>query len=345
MPADVQTIPQLPPIPPQTPFVADHYPWERHYPPSSWPASIPSVVPGRSKSTSPNTQLRTLPIPLLSGTSFIAEVIIPSPRSQSRSHSRSGSRVPVLPSASTAEPIVISPPARTHSRSASAVMSKLPPRPPVLDPPTVRSHTRSKSRPLPLPIPPKDPLQSADSLLSRSESLSISKTNPNPVPAATQPVRIHAGPLHQLPRRNEAAIPMSAPVHQVESSHSLAHPRPRPIFEASQSQPHLPLDTPPPIPASVPVRAPTPPRPKARPGLPATPRRQDDRRGVERGRSTQAAAVTVQSSPKPRGLDSVPNTWGQQPNDQFARKWVLEKNGKRLTQDSMVVAQQLRLLR
>ncbi|KAH9858551.1 hypothetical protein C2E23DRAFT_864455 [Lenzites betulinus] len=304
MPADVQTVPQLPPIAPQTPFTADNYPWERHYPPSSWPPSLPTADLRRTKSTSPNARI-------LPGSSVLAE---------SRSHSRSGSRVLVLPSASTAEPIVISPPARTHSRSASAAMSRPLPQPSTSDS-TVRSHTRSKSRPLPLPLPPKDPLQYADHLLSRTESLPLPRTSAMSAPAAAQPP-------------SEPAILRSAPVHRMESSHPHAHPRPRPIFGASPGQPHVPRETPPPIPASAP----------ARPGLPATPRRQDDNRGKERGRSPQMAPVTVRSSPK-RSLEPAPSAWAKQPNDQFARKWVLERNGKRLTQDAMVVAQQLRLLR
>ncbi|OJT12741.1 hypothetical protein TRAPUB_10689 [Trametes pubescens] len=109
--------------------------------------------------------------------------------------------------------------------------------------------------------------------------------------------------------------------------------------------PQLPLKEPPPMPASAPTRAPTPPRPKPRPtGLPATPRRQDDNRGSERGRSTQPAPVTIRASPV-RGPEPSPSAWAKQSNDQYTRKWVLEKKGKRLTQDSMVVAQQLRLLR
>ena len=48
-----------------------------------------------------------------------------------------------------------------------------------------------------------------------------------------------------------------------------------------------------------------------------------------------SSTVTVSSAPPPKHKASEPPT----------RKWVLERNGKRLTQDSMVVAQQLRMLR
>lgn len=348
MPGDVETIPQLPPIPPQTPFGAgaDRYPWERHYPVSSWSTSVIPTESGRSKSTSPVTRLRALAVPSLPSSSTLGEIVIPPPRSQSRSHShsRSGSRVLVLASASTAEPIVISPPARTHSRSVSAAMSKLPPTPRASPAePAVRPYTRTKSRPLPLPLPPKDPLQHGDRALVRTESLPLPRLTPASAPAAAHPARHHTTPLSEQP---EEVAPLSAPPRRAGPSHSHVHSRAMLVTITQQTHvPQLPLKEPPPIPASAPVRAPTPPRPKPRPaGLPATPRRQDDNRGSERGRSTEPAPVTIRASPV-RGLEPAPSTWAKQHNDEYARKWVLEKKGKRLTQDSMVVAQQLRLLR
>ena len=58
-----------------------------------------------------------------------------------------------------------------------------------------------------------------------------------------------------------------------------------------------------------------------------------------RGRTVEVA-VAVRTSPNVDG-DSTPT----KTQEGYARKWVLEKNGKRLTQDTLVVAQQLRMLR
>ncbi|KAI0331185.1 hypothetical protein GY45DRAFT_1345469 [Cubamyces sp. BRFM 1775] len=290
-------LPQLPPIPPQTPFVADEYPWERHYPPSSWPVPAIKAESGRSKSTSPGMRTRPLPVPPFppnAASSSLAEVISPPPRSHSRSksHSRSGSRVLVLPSAASAEPIVISPPLRTHSRSTSTALPKIPPRPSTADAAT-KSHTRSKSRPLPLPLPPKGAPIPTDHILVRSESLPIPlpKTLAASAPAAPQPIRHNMPPQ---PRRSEEAVPMSAPVIKPGPSHS---------HNNGQS---------------------------------------------ERGRSTQAATGAMsatRSRPPQEGLDPTSSPRVKRSGDDYARKWVLEKKGKRLTQDTMVVAQQLRLLR
>ncbi|KAI0356372.1 hypothetical protein OH77DRAFT_1495673 [Trametes cingulata] len=344
MPGDLSTLPQLPPIPPQTPSASEQYPWERHYPPSSWSTSTIAVDFGRSKSTSPGTRLYPLPVLLLLnnvGPSTLAEVVSPPPRSQSRphSHSRSCSRVLVLPSASTAEPIVISPPPRTHSRSASAAMSKLPPRPSTTDP-AGRVHTRTKSRPLPLPLPPKDILPSGERVLVRTESLPLPKLTPISAPAASQPVRHHTSGSPQ-PRRPDEAVPSSAPALRGETRSRMRSRATPGVLDSLH--PSFPLDVPPPIPASVPARAPTPPRPKPRVGLPATPRRQDDNRGTERGRSPQVS-VTMRMSPA-RGLEQESSPRPKRSPEELARKWVLEKKGKRLTQDTMFVAQQLRLLR
>lgn len=51
---------------------------------------------------------------------------------------------------------------------------------------------------------------------------------------------------------------------------------------------------------------------------------------------TDARTVTVTPAPPPKV---------QKTSEPPTRKWVLERKGKRLTQDSMVVAQQLRMLR
>ncbi|KAI0371111.1 hypothetical protein BV20DRAFT_993919 [Pilatotrama ljubarskyi] len=342
MPGDLSTIPQLPPIPPQTPFVSDRYPWERHYPSSSWSTSTVPVDPGRSKSTSPGRRPRPLPVPppLSSvGPSSLAEVVSP-PRAESRSHShsRSCSRVLVLPSASTAEPIVISPPARTHSRSVSTAMPKLPPRPSTTDP-GGRLHSRSKSRPLPLPPPPKDIFASEGRILVRTESLPLPKPTAISAPAVAQPLRYHTSSRSTRP---EEAVPMSAPAPRAQT-HSRLRSSARPGLSHSD-HPSPPLEVPPPIPTSARARAPTPPRPKPRVGLPATPRRQDDNRGTERGRSPQVSAAAMRANPG-RGLEQESSPRPKRVVDEFARKWVLEKKGKRLTQDTMVVAQQLRLLR
>ena len=137
---------------------------------------------------------------------------------------------------------------------------------------------------------------------------------------------------------------MSAPVIKPGPSHSRGM-----LVVVNTERSFLSLDAPPPIPASAPVRAPTPPRPKPKVGLPATPRRQDNNGQRERGRSTQttiASTPAVRSRPPPQeGLDPTSSPRAKRSGDDYARKWVLEKKGKRLTQDTMVVAQQLRLLR
>ncbi|KAI8975876.1 hypothetical protein BD414DRAFT_497198 [Trametes punicea] len=345
MPGDTSTFPQLPPIPPQTPFVTDGYPWERHYPQTSW-APLTSIDPGRGKPTSPGMRVRPLPVPPLATTppSSSVGVVSSLPRSQFRTHSRSrsGPRVPILPSASSAEPIVISPPPRMHSRSASAVLPKPPPPPTAADS-TAKAHPRSKSRPLPLPIPipSKDSIPSADHDLVRSESLPLPlERTLASAPPAPQSVRRHASPPH--PREQEAVqIPMSAPGRKPDSS--LSHSRA--IFvSVSSDKSFLSLDAPASDPVSAPVRIPTPPRSKQKVGLPATPRRQDDNGNVERGRSAQSASIGARASPS-QVPDPTSGPHSNRTGDGYTRKWVLEKKGKRLTQDTIVVAQQLRLLR
>ncbi|KAL7281133.1 hypothetical protein ACG7TL_004441 [Trametes sanguinea] len=341
MPSDPITLPQLPPLPPQTPFVADNYPWARHYPQSSWEPS-PKVESGRGKSTSPGSRVRALPSPPSMNappTSFV-DVVSPPPRSQSRTHSRSrsGGRVPVLPSASSAEPIVISPPVRTHSRSTSAALPTVSPRPPAAEP-AAKTHSRSKSRPLPLPLPPKDMALPTNQIPVRSESIPASvKPTLASAPAASQSTSHNASP--RVKHRPEA-VPVSAPARKPQTVPQ--HPRAI-LVSVSAERSFLTLDSPPPIPASAPVRAPTPPRPKLRPGLPATPRRQDNNGGGERGRSAQSATATMRSSPSV-GPGPSSSSRATRAGEDYARKWVLEKKGKRLTQDTMVVAQQLRLLR
>ena len=51
-------------------------------------------------------------------------------------------------------------------------------------------------------------------------------------------------------------------------------------------------------------------------------------------------SLAIRTSPTVAEPDSPPRK-----PEGVARKWVLEKKGKRLTQDSLVVAQQLRMLR
>ncbi len=109
-----------------------------------------------------------------------------------------------------------------------------------------------------------------------------------------------------------------------------------------------------------PIRAPTP--PKSRPiahTIHATPSSRANRQPMPswkqsespipersiatsipvRGRTVEMA-VAVRTSPKVDS-DSAPT----KTQEGYARKWVLEKRGKRLTQDTVVIAQQLRMLR
>ncbi|KAI0768732.1 hypothetical protein BD413DRAFT_614235 [Trametes elegans] len=374
MPVDTETFPQLPPIPPQTPFNNGNYPWERHYPSSSWetpptPARGSSLTRTRSKSTSPGTRYRPLPsppppLPTDAALSYQPEGLSPPPRSHS--HTRSASRVVVQPSTPSAEPIMLSPPARTHSRSVSSAAEKKPARPSTADPATRVPH-RTKSRPLPLPLPPKDYLHDAipeqflppvNRILARTESLPIPKPPPVSAPVRTQSARPETSP--ETRRAKEATLP-SAPLRRLGSP-----PRPRAhtmFVTVETDQSFLSLDAAPHLAGCVPVRAPTPPKPRLKAGLPATPRRQDNRGSDreherERGRSTHVATPPVAatapraspgSGPAPGSASATRTKQPPPPSSSstggFARKWVLEKKGKRLTQDSTVVAQQLRLLR
>ncbi|KAI0644575.1 hypothetical protein C8Q79DRAFT_781590 [Trametes meyenii] len=344
------SFPQLPPLPPQTPFVADHYPWERHYPSTSVSSISTQSSSERSHSTSPKTRLLALPFPPLpgvAGPSIMPDVASPPPLSQSRahSHSRNGSRVLVVPSASSTDLVIVPPPARTHSRSVSAAAPKHshPPRPTAADPSqSAPAHKRTKSRPLPLPLPPKGHPMPTNQVLVRTESLPMPRPVAVSAPVAPRPIRHHTSPR---PDFLAESTPNSAPVRQVDASTL----RSRAIL-ATQSSEQLFLATDAPLraPISAPARAPTPPKPKARQGLPATPRRPGDNRGTERGRSPQMQPVTTvtRGSPGPvAGLEQGSSPRAKPSGTEFARKWVLEKNGKRLTQDSIVVAQQLRMLR
>ncbi|KAI0674761.1 hypothetical protein C8Q78DRAFT_1066714 [Trametes maxima] len=310
-------LPQLPPLPPQTPFVADHYPWERHYPSTSISSTSTQSDSERSKSTSPKTRLLVLPFPPLpgiAGPSTMSDVVPPPARSQTRthSHSRNGSRVLVVPSASSTDLVIVSPPARTHSRSVSAAASKHP------HPP--RSTPADPAQPMP----------------------AHKRTNPCRYRSPWLPLLLLLPDLHATIPPRDRNIPPSTPLLPLP-----IRSRAMPAAQNSE-QPFLATDAPPWAPVSAPARAPTPPRPKARTGLPATPRRPGDSRGFERGRSPQMQPVTTvtRGSPGPiAGLEQGSSSGAKPSGTEFARKWVLEKNGKRLTQDSIVVAQQLRMLR
>ncbi|TFK90392.1 hypothetical protein K466DRAFT_388314 [Polyporus arcularius HHB13444] len=400
---DVQRMPpQLPPLPPQ-PSLATPSNWKLHYPPedislppSSWSAPTPSHPVRRSKSTNTSPP-RRLPesSDQVAGDSAnragpSAVPFPPTSKPRSHSHSRSHSRVPlpVVPSASSSELMIISPPIRTHSRNISTGVVK---------PPTARPSSADKdkekdaSRVPPrvskqLPPPPPPPLPLVDRVPTRDQSLTagvLRPTTSTPSPALSTPASPHvilsAPPRPTIKRyisspHVKALAEIPPPIPFPSPSPSSIHTERRPVLIAlNPDEPFLHMDAESPPPSRAPVRAPTPPRPRAassttRPPQPSQPsplsrahntpsswKPQDSMSGRAvmapapiRGRGVEVA-VSLRTSP---GTDArtvtvtpAPPPKAQKTSEPPTRKWVLERKGKRLTQDSMVVAQQLRMLR
>ena len=301
MPSGVvpQLPPQLPPLSPQ-PSLATPSNWKLHYPPedihiphgsfppSSWATASGHAPLRRANSTSP----RRLPDPLqqqpVAGDSSLPRAgHAPSSSDsgsssgrRSHSHSRSGSRVPlpILPSASSSEPIVISPPTRTHSRSVSIPAIRPPPtsRPNHAGKDTHKNLPRSsaadKDATRPLPKPPKHapppPLPLLDQLPVREQS------SPIPPPKQTSAHADSSAPPIQAASVSPAT-PQSAPLLRPPVKRHNSSPRSTPNIDSR----HTP--SPAPSPVSVPLSAPV--------------RRSERDKPAERGREKDKSRM------KPRG--------------------------------------------
>ncbi|KAI0743382.1 hypothetical protein C8Q80DRAFT_1272086 [Daedaleopsis nitida] len=409
--------PQLPPLPPQ-PSLASPSNWKLHYPPeeiqlppSSWSTAMPQSTLKRSNSTSPP---RRLPDPYEqvagdSSTGSRARVVpFPTssdPRKRTHSHSRSNSRVPipVLPSASSSELVMVSPPLRTLSRSASVTLSKHPHPPLSTADPAAKEKQQDHMRFLPrVPKQPPPPLPLPDHVPVRNHSLQQPPLHSKPLmpvaasspqlPTPTSPPVPFSAPPRPLTKYRNASSPTpglpaspalrSAPVHRMEKerlrerTHTKSSGRrdERPVLVVlNPDEPfnnmHIPLPKsgPESAPVRPPIRAPTPPKPREREESRAHPTRQpsswkhpESTTGriiaapvPERGRTmevsmeirTSAGRSAHVSGPESRRAQTQGSSSSSGAAQSLARKWVLEKNGKRLTQDSIVVAQQLRMLR
>ncbi|TBU30197.1 hypothetical protein BD311DRAFT_231087 [Dichomitus squalens] len=447
MPSGVvpQLPPQLPPLPPQ-PSLATPSNWKLHYPPediiipvsSSFPPSSWTTTSGpgplrQTNSTSP----RRLPNPSQqrvagdsSSLSHPGHALSSSNPSSSsgrlaHSHSRSGPRVPlpVLPSASSAEPIVISPPTRTHSRSVSIPAIRppptsrpnhtgedphgIPPQPPAADKDVSRPlHKPPKHAPPPLPLldqvpvreqslPPRQTSAMIDGAALPIQTTSITRSPETPQsapPLRPQVTRLNSSPRSTpsmdqrqtpSPTASPVPVPLPAPSRRSDRETGTEQGREKEKSRAklnghrefvvlSPDQPFMD--------ARLPKRPPTPPKarstglpstpaPKSRPGTAPSnrthtasehtpePRLQDapSARSPPPSASTAAArgqTVDLVLRPLPGLFTNNTNSISPAPSPQslanitgYTRKWVVEKNGKRLTQDTMVVAQQLRMLR
>ncbi|KAI0779937.1 hypothetical protein C8Q74DRAFT_727206 [Fomes fomentarius] len=430
MPGDAvhQIPPQLPALPsqpslalPPQPSLASTSHWKLHYPPDDVQAPPTSCSttstshPALRPSNSPSPPRLPDPLEQVAGdpTSQSPAGVALFSKSHSRSHSRSNSRVPipVLPSASSPELIMITLPVRTHSRSISVGLPKTP-RPSTADkdkdhkdrdqrrPPKV-----SKEPPPPLPLLGRPPLSLPDPNRSqwpmRDQSLPASAPKPvmpvtSPEAAtlpATLPTTVSAPPRPPLKRfhslkdmsssrkaTNPASdsspspplppnTPQSAPVRKTDEREKLrervrtrSNARKEKERELRVPQPEESFlnlnvsDS-----ARAPIRAPTPPKPRPTAHtIHVTPSSRANRQPMlsswtqsenpiperavatpvpVRGRTVETA-VAVRTSPKVDSDSAPTKTQGG-----YARKWVLEKNGKRLTQDTVVIAQQLRMLR
>ena len=207
-------------------------------------------------------------------------------------------------------------------------------------------------------------------------------SNPSSAPPRAQLRRMNSTPhMRRAPEPVPVPLPItspvpstpqSAPVRRKESlqvrerARSNGAHRERPVLIVlNPDEPflnmHIPEHIPESAPVRAPIRAPTPPKPRsATHTLPSTPTNRGNRiqqtpsswrppqsstgRVVAaptpvRGR-TMEVSLAIRTSPTVAEPDSPPRK-----PEGVARKWVLEKKGKRLTQDSLVVAQQLRMLR
>lgn len=421
--------PQLPPFSPQPSFASPSN-WTVHHrrEEGGVQASLPTSSSGNG-SDSPSPP-RPLPDPfekvsvanssLLSppGSGLASASLDPSAGGRSRSHSRSRVPIPILPSASSSEPIVISPPGRAHSRSIS---NGTPPRPPPTSrpnaagkvyglPPRPAPVEKDASRPLPkvpkhvppqLPIP--DPTsaskQSRPGLPPRKSSLSTDSApllqpptpfTPQSAPPFRAPLKSHnSETLPQVKRGGKPIAvpspvaspvpsPISAPVEKTkerelieerlrqkrnERAKFIALRRDQPfilgLLTENRDAEHDEPDTSPDLLPSRPLTPPTmlsPTLPSiVRPGSTDSRHRDSSRTpspppfaysSVSRGHRGEVAMAVR----PPPGLLGVAPDRATSPHRQingagYSRKWVVEKNGKRLTQDTIVAAQQLRMLR
>ncbi|KAI0717283.1 hypothetical protein C8T65DRAFT_707332 [Cerioporus squamosus] len=400
-----QMPPQLPPLPPQ-PSLATPSNWKLHYPPedislppSSWSAPTPTQPIRRSKSTNTSSP-RRLPehSEQVAGDSATRAGPSTTPfpaTSQPRSHSHSRSHSQLM---------IISPPIRTHSRSVSIGGVKPPTaRPSSADKDKEKDASRILPR-LPKQLPPP-PLPLVDRVPIRDQSLLAScpgvlKPNtyaPSPaLPTPASPPVILSAPSRQTLKRHNSSPHMKPMPFPSVSPSSIHTPRSAPVRrerekerlreraksrERRKDSDHRPVlivlnpdepflnmhvET---APIRVPVRAPTPPRPRAassatRPPpssqsgrshqTPSSWKHQESQPGRAvmapspiRGRGVEVA-VSLRTNPgAARTVTVTPATPPkvQKTSEPPSRKWVLERKGKRLTQDSMVVAQQLRMLR
>ncbi|RPD78466.1 hypothetical protein L226DRAFT_568101 [Lentinus tigrinus ALCF2SS1-7] len=257
--------PQLPPLPPQ-PSLTTPSNWKLHYPPedinlppSSWSAPIPTQPLRRSKST--NTSLpRRLPEPsdqvagdsaTRAGPSALPFFSGSKPRSHSRSRSNSRVPLPVVPSASSPELMIISPPMRTHSRSVSIGTAKPPTsRPSSADKDKERDPSRAFAKvprqlpPPPLPLLERVPIRDQSLPASCPGVLKPSKSSPSPAlpTPATPPVILSAPPRPAITRQHssphvkalaEAPVPMPSPSASPASIHT---PRSAPVRRPDQEK-------------------------------------------------------------------------------------------------------------
>ena len=397
--------PQLPPLS-QQPSLTSHSNWSVHHRredggvPPGLPISSASGHPSRHGSGSPSPP-RPLPDPFEKVTVASASLLAPpgpdtSSSGRSRSHSRSRVPIPILPSASSSEPIVISPPNRGHTRSTSTAT---PPRPP----PTSRPNASGKvyglparpspadkdaTRPLPkvpkhtppqLPIPDPASVPKRPGLPPRNAALSSDSA---PLLSPPTPFTPHSAPPGRAPlkRHNTDGLPqppVSAPVEKTkerelveerlrqkrnERAKYIALRRDQPFILGLLTENHDGENGSDTSPELLPERPPSPPT-MLSPTLPsivhpdaARGRHRDDSRtpspppfaysSVSRGRNGEVA-MTVRPPPGLLGAttDRAASPQRQVNGSGYARKWVVEKNGKRLTQDTIVAAQQLRMLR
>lgn len=194
------------------------------------------------------------------------------------------------------------------------------------------------------PTPPAKPfLVPAGAVIHRSQSLSHSSDTPPAAPASPP----HSAPV-ALPGSQERALERKKLREQREKHLVFVMSNPDHSFLEHQGPDAAPHPPP---------RAPTPPKPRtiaqSPPQLvrnkmlpsswkdPENPRSQSP---ASHGRILEVA-MAIRTIPDADADGRQSPAPRQRPSEGVARKWVLEKRGKRLTQDTMVVAQQLRMLR